>query len=470
MQRDRTDFPLNASTAKSSVAMPLVGTALLAVALSVRESIDFPQTVLGVLLLVGVLIAVLFRISASAFACWSFLFDMPILSLAFAGTEVRLFHIVAIFIMLRALWKTAKGRKVGLAQFDVAPLLFILAVALFGLIPGVLAGTDYIESSLRFHLEISLAFALGYIIFYRTNLEKITSLTRQLSVALATVYLYWLGSVSLLPEIWSESIDINRTSHFVFPMSGSHIGTGVFLISLIFLLYVKYPNLAGSRIDLTLMLLLSAAISSSSSRGATLLLFAVNLGLILSVSLSRKRQDWKAPLLVSAGWVFGSLELERPGGTERHTVVDDFLARPILEDDRIQFAFNAFGHLQEIWQAGNVLEILFGIGYGRTLERFGVSHDAHNDFLTTLIERGLLGSLLAFTGLYIFARTTLTVYRHQPLMLLTLWASVVGIGALGLTGMAAPVFLILGGVFASRPRPTPLREGSASKFQSDGVM
>ena len=65
-------------------------------------------------------------------------------------------------------------------------------------------------------------------------------------------------------------------------------------------------------------------------------------------------------------------------------------------DDRDQYGHVAIRLTAiEIWAEGSLVEKLFGIGYGG-FQNVGIAFRAHMSSLTILVERGLVGLLLAY--------------------------------------------------------------------------
>lgn len=427
--------------------------------LSLRQSTSSGIGLPDFLLLISLAVALMFRINAGGFAFWSIQFDRPIDFITFWDLDVRLFHLLGLFILIRALYQSIKKYKLRFIRHYLGVGLWASGVAVFGLLPFAELGPLEVIESTPYHIEITLATLVGFAVLQHDVRGGVRSFIREAALALTTSFVYWFALVAVFPPEWSESLEIRRT-HFLFPIGDTHLGTGFYVITIMIMImiFAFSRDRQISTLNLSLVFILSLAIGLSSSRGAALVLLTLSAGLVLSALISRNSRNlWKPGGLILGG-LLGSIAVT--SSLTRTTRVlgnwfSDLEANPVLEDTRLTLLGQGVSHLEAIWTSSRIGEVLFGIGYNQTRARFGVPLDSHNDVITALIERGLLGFALLSVPMFLLIGQLLQQSRHQELVFVTILIAIFELFMVSLTALGTHIFFLIGIIFfleASRRR------------------
>lgn len=194
-----------------------------------------------------------------------------------------------------------------------------------------------------------------------------------------------------------------------------------------------------------MFLFLSTAIAMSSSRGATIVLAVMVLGLAAETIFGRTLRWIYAILAIFSGFLV-TLALQSP---RNRNVFDDFAESPVLGDPRFSLLLEGIGNLGEIWRGRNLRDIIFGVGANQYRAHFELVFDPHNDFLTTLLERGLLGAALLGIPFYFLFHLVRRLSMPHKIFIAMFWLVLLLIGVAALTGFAQSVYLYFGILFGS---------------------
>lgn len=417
--------------------------------LSVRESLTPATESQDWLVLVALGAALALRVRLATLAWLSTLFVTPIAFLSVGSVQPRLFHLVAAALVVSSGLRTWKATVRPRWRPLVWPLIWVTTFCSAGLAPFILTGElSRLGGPLNFHLEVGLAFLAGLLFVTCTKGIEIRRVIVENAKGLVLVFLFWLVLVLVVVDgPLGDHVSV-REDYFAFPLEETHWVTGIYFLSLLALVVslatgpeVDFQNLAA-------VFFLAAALGMTSSRAAALAIGFVFIGFVLATIGRKSFRDTFISISIGCGYVLSWVLSWLPAAKPLHSWVQDFEQQPLTQDSRVSLLREGLAHVADIWVSGDAVDIFFGIGYNQTLQHFSVQLDAHNDLLATFIERGLWGAVLLSIPVYALARFVQTQNGFSDPRIVGGFAGLFTALFLGLTGMASPVFFLLGGIWA----------------------
>lgn len=423
-----------------------LGPAAVVTPLAFRAALSFEGNIPDLLILLSVGAAFTFGFPLSSFTFISLLFPTPIAFLAFSGLDFRLSYFLAAGLGLSSIIKMLRRRS------SLWPLLagglWVFGFIASGTVP-FWKQQDLADGSgpLNYHFVISLVFSAGFLFGLVCDRQNIRLMVTKIAEALVALFGFWLFAVWVILTFAGSTLFQLRTDEFLFPIDAGHVVTGVFMMVLV--LYVSLRNnrfaLRSHPASIVTIFLLATALCLTTSRAAAVASSIVVVGLLGQAIHDKKLNFFWFAVSVTAGYAFAAVV---SSGSAVGSAVGNFARNPVAQDIRISLLREGFDNAVSIVGGDNPSLLLFGVGYNQTLEFFGGDHDAHNDLVTTFVERGLIGSFIIFFPLYFLLRQSITLFWRAKLLATAGGASFFVMLFLSLVGMTQPVFFFIGISFA----------------------